>query len=47
MKVVFGLNVVKALATANEEAKEINANTEKFGLFSILFSFNVVIPSKP
>ena len=46
MKFVFGLRVVKALATANEEAKEINANTERFGRLSIFFSSTVVLPPK-
>jgi len=46
MKLVFGLSVVNALAMANEEAKEINANTERFGRLSIFFSSIVVLPSK-
>jgi len=46
MKLVFGLSVVNALAMANEEAKEINANTERFGRLSIFFSSIVVLPPK-
>jgi hypothetical protein len=46
MKVVFGLSVVNALATANEEAKEIKTNTERFGRLPILFSSIVVMPLK-
>jgi hypothetical protein len=46
MKVAFGLNVVNALATANEAAKEINANTERFGRLSIFFSSIVVMSPK-
>jgi hypothetical protein len=46
MKLVFGLSVVNALATANEEAKEINANTERFGRLSIFFSSIVVMSPK-
>jgi hypothetical protein len=47
MKLVFGLRVVKARATANEETKEINASTERFGRLSIFFSSTVVLPPKP
>ena len=47
MKLVFGLRVVNARATANEEAKEINASTERFGRLSIFFSSIVVLPPKP
>ena len=46
MKVVFGLSVVNALATANADAKEINANTDRFGRLSIFFSSIVVLSPK-
>ena len=46
MKLVFGLSVVNVLATANEEAKEINANTERFGRLSTFSSSIVFMPPK-